>query len=294
MQTNDLLKRISEESRNMSKGHRQIAEYIINNYDKAAYMTASKLGEVVGISESTVVRFAYAVGFEGYPEFQRSLQELMKRKLTWVQRLYLAQKTDGGTLVKNVLKSDMKNLSYLTEDLNVKTLELVSDRIIKAKNIYITGLRSSAPIAQFLFYYLNYIFENVHLVTPVTGDIFGQLMHAKKGDLVIGISFPRYSKTTLEGMAFVKNNGAEIVAITDNSDSPMAALADLCIYVKSNMNSFVDSIVAPMSIINCIIVLVGMAKRDVLIENFNRMEKTWKEFSVYGIQPEGNDQEQFE
>ena len=286
MLTNDLLKRISEESRNMSKGHRHIAEYIINNYDKAAYMTASKLGEVVGISESTVVRFAYAIGFEGYPEFQKSLQELIKRKLTWVQRLYLAHKTDSDTLIKNVLKLDQKNLSTLNEDLNIKTLELVCDRIIKAKNIYIIGLRSSAPIAQFLFYYLNYIFENVHLVTPVSGDIFGQLMHAKKGDLVIGISFPRYSRTTLDGLSFAKKNGSEIVSLTDNSDSPLAELADLCVYVKSNMNSFVDSIVAPMSIVNAIIVMVGMAKRDILIDNFNHMEKIWKDYNVYGMKPE--------
>jgi DNA-binding MurR/RpiR family transcriptional regulator len=289
MLANDLLKRISEESKNMSKGHRQIADYILNNYDKAAYMTASKLGEVVGISESTVVRFAYAIGYEGYPEFQKSLQELMKRKLTWVQRLYLAHKSDSGTQIKNVLKSDLKNLSYLNEDLNFKTLELVCDRIVKAKNIYITGLRSSAPIAQFLYYYLNYIFENVHLVTPVSGDIFGQLMHAKKGDLMIAISFPRYSKITLEGISFVKNNGAEIVSITDNSDSPLAELSDLCVYVKSNMNSFVDSIVAPMSVVNAIIVLVGMTKRDILIDNFNRMEKIWNLYNVYGLKNDMDD-----
>lgn len=291
MLTNDLLKKISDESGNMSKGHRHIAEYILSNYDKAAYMTASKLGEVVGISESTVVRFAYAIGFEGYPEFQKSLQELIKRKLTWVQRLYLAHKTDSDTIIKNVLKLDSKNLTFLTEDLNVRTLELVCDRIVKAKTIYIIGLRSSAPIAQFLYYYLNYIFDNVHLVTPVTGDIFGPLMHAKKGDLIIGISFPRYSKITLEGLSFAKKNGAEAVSITDNSESPLAELSDLCVYVKSNMNSFVDSIVAPMSIINAIIVLVGMYKRDVLIENFNRMEMIWRDYQVYGMKTEEMDDE---
>ena len=291
MQTSDLLQRLSEESRNMSKGHRHIAEYIINNYDKAAFMTASKLGEVVGISESTVVRFAYAVGFEGYPEFQKSLQELIKRKLTWVQRLYLAHQTDPETMIKNVLKSDLKNLSYLNDDINIKEIEAACDRILKAKNIYIIGLRSSAPIAQFMFYYLNYIFENVHLVTPVSGDIFGQLMHANQEDLVIGISFPRYSRIALEGIAFARQNGADVVSITDNVDSPLAALSDACIYVKSNLNSFVDSIVAPMSVVNAIIVMVGMAKRDVLIDNFNRMEKVWREYNVYGMKEDQTEDE---
>lgn len=283
----DILQMLKDESIKLSKGHREIAKYISENYDKAAFMTAAKLGEQTGVSESTVVRFCYFLGFDGYPEFQKSLQKLIKKKLTWVQRLSLEEMADQDIMIENSLKSDMKNLTLLAAGKPADAIKQIVSRILNANNIYIIGQRSSNPLAEFLYYYLKYVFKNIYLVNTVSGDIFGQLMYARKGDLIIGIGFPRYSKSTLDGLKFAKNNGADVATVTDNTDSPLYKIADCSVLVSSNMNSFVDSIVAPMSVINAIIVSVGMHKRNELIENFNVMEDIWAKFNIYGIDNEG-------
>ncbi len=282
----DLLQKLNDMSLKLSKGHRALAQYVSQHYDKAAFMTAAKLGESTGVSESTVVRFCYSLGFDGYPEFQKNLQELIKKKLTWVQRLTLEQMTDPKSIIATSLKSDMKNLTLLEEDKPHENIKNIVAKILEAKSVYIVGQRSSTPLAQFLFYYLNYVMENVYLVQTQMGDIFGQLMHAKKGDLIIGIGFPRYSKNTIDGLHFAKQNGATVATITDNTSSPLYKAADLSVLVSSNMNSFVDSIVAPMSVINAIIVLTGMCKRNQLIDNFNMMEEIWASYHVYAADEE--------
>jgi DNA-binding MurR/RpiR family transcriptional regulator len=281
MQDGDILRIIKEQQSSMSKGHRAIASYIIDHYDNAAFITASRLGDIVGVSESTVVRFACALGFEGYPELQKKLQELIKNKLTNVQRMGLGSEMGEEELARWSLKNDITSLRHVREVLNYDMVEKVADSILAAKRVYIMGLRSSEPLAQFFWYYLNYIIDSVTLVISGIGDVFGQLMHASEGDLVIGISFPRYSTRTVEGAAFAKKNGAKIIAITDNELAPLAKIADDSLFVNSDMNLFVDSLVAPLSVINTLILVVGMRKKDGLRHNFEMLENLWHQFDVY-------------
>ncbi|MGI5848583.1 MAG: MurR/RpiR family transcriptional regulator [Christensenellales bacterium] len=286
MQGNDIIKIIKEQQSTMSKGHKAIASYIIDHYETAAFITASKLGDKVGVSESTVVRFACAVGFDGYPELQKNLQELIKTKLTNVQRMGLRSGMAEEDLIRSALRTDITSLRHIREVLDYQMVEKVADTILDAQNVYIMGLRSSAPLAEFFWYYLNYIIDNASLVVSGIGDVFGQLMHAKKGDLVIGISFPRYTSRTVDGAVFAKNNGAKIIAITDNDKSPLAKISDSCLFVNSDMNLFVDSLVAPLSVINTIILLVGMRKKDGLKHNFEMLEDLWRKHEVYTIKEE--------
>lgn len=265
----------------MSKGHRAIASYIIEHYDNAAFITASRLGDTVGVSESTVVRFACALGFEGYPELQKKLQELIKNKLTNVQRMGLGSDMGEEELARWSLRNDITSLRHVKEVLDYDMVEKAADSILSAKRVYIMGLRSSEPLAQFFWYYMNYVIDNVTLVISGIGDVFGQLMHAGEGDLVIGISFPRYSTRTVEGATFAKNNGAKLIAITDNEQAPLAKIADDSLYVNSDMNLFVDSLVAPLSVINAIILVVGMRKKDGLRHNFEMLENLWHKHDVY-------------
>jgi len=282
MQGGDILKVIRERQSTMSKGHRAIANYIIDHYDTAAFITAARLGDMVGVSESTVVRFACALGFEGYPELQKKLQELIRTRLTNVQRMGLGNDMTEEELVKWSLRNDIASLRHIREVLDYSMVQRVADSILSANHLYIMGLRSSAPLAQFFWYYLNYIVNNTTLVTySIGGDIFGQLIHATKGDVVIAISFPRYSARTMDGVSFAKNNGAKVIGITDNEMSPLAAIADECLYVNSDMNLFVDSLVAPLSVINTLVLLVGMRKKDGLRHNFEMLEDLWRKHDVY-------------
>ncbi len=282
MQGNDIIKVIKERQNTMSKGHRAIASYIIDHYDTAAFITASRLGDTVGVSESTVVRFACALGFDGYPELQKKLQELIRTRLTNVQRMGLGSDMTEEELVKWSLRNDITSLRHIREVLDYTMVQKVADSILSANHVYIMGLRSSAPLAQFFWYYLNYIVSNTSLVTSsIGGDIFGQLMHAAKGDLVISISFPRYSSRTVDGASFAKNNGAKVIAITDNEMSPLAAMADDSLFVNSDMNLFVDSLVVPLSVINTLVLLVGMRKKDGLRQNFEMLEDLWRKHDVY-------------
>lgn len=278
----DLMRSIQVKFPRLSKGQKLIAEFILKHYDKAAFMTASKLGISVGVSESTVVRFANELGFSGYPKLQKSLQELIKNKLTTVQRIELSNDfiTQENAL-KGVLKADMENIRATLEKINHKTFEDVVNSSFKAKKIYIIGLRSSTALAEFLGFYLNLILDNVKVVTYGVSDIFEQMINLSKDDLVIGIGFPRYAKRTIEALAFAKSRNAEVVAITDSLLSPLAARADYTLIAQSNMASFVDSLVAPLSVINALIIAVGLREKEKISNTFTTLEGIWEEYQVY-------------
>ena len=278
----DLMRLIQIKFQRLSKGQKLIAEYILNNYDKAAFMTAAKLGISVGVSESTVVRFANELGFSGYPKLQKALQELIKNKLTTVQRLELSNEyiSDSDSL-KGVLKADIENIRATLEKINPDVFEEVVNEIFKANNIYILGLRSSTAVAEFLGFYLNIILQNVRTVRYGISDIFEQMINVKEGDLVIGIGFPRYASKTIAALDFSKNKGAKVVAITDSLISPLAAKADLTLIAQSNMASFVDSLVAPMSVANALIISVAMKETDDIKKYFHDLEQIWEQYVVY-------------
>ena len=277
----DLMHRINEKYKKMSKGQKLISEYIMNNYEKAAFMTASKLGNKVGVSESTVVRFANMLGYDGYPKLQKALQELIRNKLTTLQRIEMTSDLDESTLLKSVLKADMNNIRLTLEEVNKDDFDKVVESIFSARNIYILGLRSAAPLAQFMGYYLSFIFDNVRLVTSGINDILEQLVHISPQDLLIGISFPRYARRTVEAVNFAKGKGAKIVAITDAILSPLTSYADYILLARSDMASFVDSLVAPLSLINALIVAVGIRKKPDISSDFLELEKIWDNYQVY-------------
>ncbi|HEY9061786.1 MAG TPA: MurR/RpiR family transcriptional regulator [Pseudobacteroides sp.] len=281
--SNDLIKKLQENMNEFSKGQKLIAWYIINHYGKAAYMTAAKLGEDVGVSESTVVRFANELGYDGYPKLQKVLQELIKSKLTAVQRLEVSSNRIGDeNILKSVLSSDMEKIKITMEEIDQSSFNNSVETILNAKKIYILGVRSSAPLASFLGFYFNLIFDNVRLVhTTSVSEIFEQIINASSGDVVIGISFPRYSKRTIKAMQFAKDQGASVVAITDSYESPVAQYADSSLIARSDMASFADSLVAPLSVINALIVAVGMRRKDYLFKTFERLETIWDEYQVY-------------
>ncbi len=281
--SHDMIQRIQENMSNMSKGQKLIANYIINHYEKAAFMTAAKLGEVVGVSESTVVRFAIELGYDGYPKLQKMLQELIKSKLTAVQRIQVSSnRISEDNILKSVLQSDMEKIKITMDEIDQNVFNEIVECILGAKKIYILGVRSSAPLASFLGFYFNLIFDNVRLVhTTSVSEMFEQILRAQEGDVVIGISFPRYSRRTTNAMRFVKSQGAKVIAITDSMESPLATSADLCITARSDMNSFVDSLVAPLSVINSLIVAIGMRKKESVYNTFERLEEIWDEYQVY-------------
>ena len=301
----DMMRRLNQSGKRLSKGHRKIAEYIVEHYDKAVFMTASKLGEKVGVSESTVVRFASAMGYEGYPQLQRALQELVRHWLTAVQRFEMATDIDQSEVLRTVLHEDMQNIRTTTEEIvpenamshvlkrdmqNLRTtlecmdnavFEQVVERILSARSVYVMGLRSAAPIAQFLAYYLNFIFDNVRIVSEASGDVFEQISRINESDLLFGISFPRYSTRTLEAMSFAKARGAQVVGLTDGPMSPICAASTVCLTARTDMASFVDSMAAPLSVINALIVALGLRRKEELSEHFRLMEGIWDEYRVY-------------
>lgn len=278
----DLMKIIQTNFHKLSKGQKIIAQYIMNNYDKAAFMTAAKLGENVGVSESTVVRFANAIGYIGYPQLQKQLQEMVKTKLTTVQRIEMSSDyTSKDSILKNILKSDMENIRATIDEIDSASFDESVKRISEAKSIYIIGLRSSTALSEFLGFYLNLIRDNVHVVTYTIGDIFEQLFRIGKDDLVIAIGFPRYSSRTVKALEYVKSRGATTVAITDGMLSPLCAYADNTLIAKSNMESFVDSIVAPMSVLNALIVAVGINERHSISASFGSLEEIWTKYNIF-------------
>lgn len=289
MENKDLMRTIQVKFPRLSKGQKLIAEYILKHYDKAAFMTAAKLGVSVGVSESTVVRFANELGFTGYPKLQKALQEMIKNKLTTVQRIELSNDyISQENALKGVLKSDMENIRATLEKISYKTFDSVVNSLFGAKKIYIIGLRSSSALAEFLGFYLNLILDNVQVVAYGVSDIFEQMLNISEDDVVIGIGFPRYAIRTIEVLSFAQSRGAKVVAITDSLLSPLASKADLTLIAQSNMASFVDSLVAPLSVINALIIAVGLREKDKISNTFTNLEEIWQEYGVYSLKDKEN------
>jgi len=279
----DLFELMEERLPEMSKSHKLIAGYIKNSGEIAAYLTATKLGAAIGVSESTVVRFALELGFSGYPEFQSVLQQSLRTKLTSVQRIDVADNMmSDSNVASGILTSDMNNIKESLANLDVASFNQAVDTICNAKNIFIIGIRSSSTLADFLNHYLCYMFGNVKLLfSNSTNELFEQIFRISKGDVLIAISFPRYSSRTKLAAEFAKKKGADVIAITDSDSAPIASYADAKLYAKSNMASFVDSLVAPLSIINALIAAIGRKKKDTIKETFDDLEKIWEEYDVY-------------
>ena len=284
----DLLSKIESALPKMSKGRKLIAAFILEHYDKAAYMTASKLGAQVGISESTVVRFADELGFAGYPELQSSLREIVRNKLTTLQRIEIASDRIGNDdILEKVINSDIDKMHRSLEKINREHFNRAVDALIGADNIYIVGMRSSSSLAAFMSFYFNLIFDNVKYITNTGGsEIFENIMRITDRDVMVGISFPRYSKRCINAVQYAKSQNAHIIAITDSELSPIAELADSLLLAESEMASFVDSLVAPLSIINAIIVAAGMKKKDEVSNTFKKLEEIWDDYDVYQKLPE--------
>ena len=279
----DILTMIQENMAGFSKGQRRIATYILESYDKAAFLTASKLGKMVNVSESTVVRFAAELGFDGYPDMQRSLQKMIRNRLTSVQRIEVTNDRIGDQdLVSMVLQSDIEKVRMTLEELDRSSFDGAVDAIVGARKIYLIGVRSAAALTTFLHFYLNLIFDNVVLVTANTGsELFESLLRVGEEDVVLGISFPRYSSRTVQAMSFARDRGATTIAITDSEASPLAAASKYTLTARSDMASFVDSLVAPLSLVNALLVAVSRKKNDDLAMTFRTLEDIWEEYGVY-------------
>ncbi len=267
----------------MSKGQKAIAGYILSNYEQAAYITAARIGEEAKVSESTVVRFAMELGYEGYPHFQRVLQEELKVRLTSVQRMKASIKLAAHEdILGAVLQSDIDKLRRTLDQMDRKSFNQAVDLILGANKIYILGVRSAAPLASFLGFYFNLIFDNVRLVhTTSVSEMFEQILPVKFGDVVIGISFPRYSRRTIKAMDYSRHTGATVIAITDKGDTPVSDTADVCLLAPSDMTSFVDSLVAPLSVINALIAAIGFKRQEHVTETLGKLESIWDEYDVY-------------
>ncbi len=279
----NLLQLINTRMPTFSKGQRLIATYILEHYDRAAYMTASKLGAIVNVSESTVVRFADELGFGGYPELQRALQELAKTHLTAAQRMAVADNLlQRDNILDKVLLGDAEKIRHTLESLDREAFYAAVEKIVKARNIYILGSRSSATLAGFLNFNFRMMFDNVRYVEVASGgEIFEQILDIGKEDVLIAISFPRYSKRTVRAVQYAHNAGADVVSLTDGKQSPIAAACDQLLIAQSDMASFVDSLVAPLSIINAMVAAVSMRHHDEVAKRLRRLEEIWDEYDVY-------------
>lgn len=279
----DILVVIKEASPRFSKGQRNIAKYITENYDKAAFMTASKLGKTVHVSESTVVRFASDLGYDGYPAMRKALQEMIRNCLTSVQRIEVAKELmENHDILTAVLTSDVEKIRLTLADTNRADFNAAVEAIVTAKNIYIIGLRSAMALANFMGFYFNLLFDNVHVVHEISAsEVFEQIMRVSKDDVFIGISFPRYSRRTIKAMQYARDMGASVIGLTDIEASPIAQIAGIRLYAKSDMVSFLDSLVAPLSLINALIVAASTKAQGDLSSNFEMLEKIWAEYEVY-------------
>ncbi len=279
----DILGVIEQQRLSFSKGQRAIAKYIFENYDKAAFMTAGKLGKTIGVSESTVVRFAAELGYDGYPGMRKALQEMIRNRLTSVQRIEVAnQMINESNVLRAVLRADIAKLQNTLEDIDQANFDRAVEAIMKAKTVYIVGMRSSTALASFMGFYLNLLLDTVHLVHDTSvSEVYEQIFRIKKDDVFIGISYPRYSSRTIKAMQFAKSSGATVIGLTDVSTSPFMGIADIALFAKSDMVSFLDSLVAPMSLINALIVAVGIRSKEQMTDNFKRLEKIWGDYEVY-------------
>ena len=275
--------RIKNSYSSLSKGHKKLANAILHDYDKAAYMTAAKLGMMVGVSESTVVRFAGELGFEGYSEFQRAVQELVRTKLTPNQRIEITKQRFGkGDVLENVMESDISKIRYTLEKVDRNSFYKSVDAILSAKKIYIMGARSTESLAQLLNYNLSLIFDNVKFIRPnSTAEVFEQMFSIGQDDVLIAFSFPRYSSKMVNAVKYAQKNGAKVVVFTDSEASPIAEYATEKLIAQSDMASFMDSFVAPLSIINAIIVEITRRREKEITERFDKLEAVWDEYEVY-------------
>ena len=281
--TKDILTVIQSEMSTFSKGQKLIANYILNSYDKAAFMTASKLGKTVNVSESTVVRFAAELGYDGYPAMQKALQEMIRNKLTAVQRIEVSNDRIGNhEILPMVMHADAETIRMTLEEVDRRDFDHTVSAILSARKVYILGVRSAFALSSFLGFYFNMMFENVVVAhTNSSSELFEQILRIGEGDVIIGISFPRYSKRTVKAMQYAKDRGATVVGITDSGASPLAEIADHTLMAKSDMASFVDSLVAPLSLVNALIVAVSRKKSEELSGTFSKLEKIWDEYEVY-------------
>ncbi len=286
----DLFTLIDEQMNSFSKGHKAIAAYITEHYDKAAYMTAQKLGKTVGVSESTVVRFASMLGFDGYPALQKALQELMRNKLTAVQRIEVTNdRLSGGDVLGQVLTSDIEKIRTTLEETSEASFTNAVGAIEHCETVYILGARSAEPLASFLGYYLSRMFPQVkQLRNTTTSELFEQVMRINSKDVMIGISFPRYSRQTAKMLEFAKSQGAHVIALTDSEQSPLAQFADDLLIARSDMNSFADSLVAPLSLINALIAALSISSADTVRQSFERLEEIWEKYEVYSENKHSN------
>lgn len=280
---NELLKKIDERYSKLSKGQKKLADYIREDYDKAAFLTAAKMGEVVGVSESTVVRFATTLGYKGYPEFQKALEELVRTKLNSIQRMKVTYgRISHGEILDSVLQSDIEKIKLTMTSIDHNTFEQAVDTILNARKIYVVGIRSCAPLASFLSFYLNLICEDVKAVnTNSSSEIFEQLIRIGEEDVIIGISFPRYSMRTLKALEFASNRKAKVITLTDSVHSPMNLYSSCNLIARSDMASIVDSLVAPLSVVNALVVALCMKKQKDVVATLERLEQIWDEYQVY-------------
>ncbi len=279
----NLLQLMTERMPEFSKGQRLIARYIIENYDRAAYMTAAKLGAIVQVSESTVVRFADELGFDGYPDLQHALQELAKTNLTAAQRMKVADNfLDKDNILDKVLLGDADKIRHTLEGLDRAAFNDAVEKIVAAEHIYILGVRSSASLAAFITYNFRMMFDNVSPVAGTSGgEVFEQILNIGPRDVLIAVSFPRYSKRTVRAVQYAHRAGADVVALTDSTASPLAPFSDQLLTARSDMASFVDSLVAPLSIINAMVAAVSLRQHDEVQARLERLEAIWDEYDVY-------------
>ena len=284
----DFLTILQEKEPTFSKGQKRIARYITDSYDKAAFMTANRLGKTVGVSESTVVRFAVDLGFDGYPSMQKAMREMVLNRLTSVQRIEVANDRFGDQdVVSMVLHSDMEKLRQTSETVSRESFNAAVSAILKAKRVYILGVRSVAPLANFLGHYLNYMFNNVHVISGFSaGEMFEKIVGVNADDVIIAFSFPRYSASTTKGARYCRSAGATVIGITDSTDSPLGQCSDHVLVAKSDMVSLVDSLVAPLSLVNALIVAIAAKREKELSQTFANLERIWDEYEVYEKQTE--------
>lgn len=286
---NSLLNNINSKFSEFSKGQKRIAKYICEEYDKAAFMTASKLGKTVGVSESTVVRFATELGFEGYPALQKAMQEMIRNRLTSVQRINVACNRIGdNNILESVFSSDVEKIRRTLEETSKENFDKAVELVCSAKKIYILGARSAEALAVFLGYYFKLLFKNVVIIDPSNdSDTLAQIMHVDNEACVIGISFPRYCNSAIAALKYASIKGANIIAITDSVSSPIVQYSECALIAKSDMLSIVDSLVAPMSLMNALIVAAIKKNQTEVSETFRQLEEIWDEYDIYQ-KPEEN------
>lgn len=292
----EILETIENQYSAMSKSQKMIADYILESYDKAAYMTAAKLASVTGVSEATVVRFTTEIGFAGYPSFQQALKEELKSKLTSVQRLDYTERFDSNSAaVQEVMRADIENMKATLANLNSESFDEAVKTILNAKKIYIMGIRASATLSEFMHFYMTVLFDDVVLVrSNCTNELFEQVMPITENDVLIGISFPRYSARTINSMAYAHRRGAKTIAITDRDGTPMTEHSDVSLLATSSMASFVDSLTAPLSLINALLVTLGMHRKDHIKSSFESLETLWSQYKVYEIGRDRKDNGEFD